>query len=325
MEEDKLIELRISGLKDAAARARLAFFISIFACGTVLITIYNNYLQWNRIGLDANQGLIEWRIPTDPSHDVRDPSPIPALTREQVEEFTSFEGWKKQQRSRSDGLAADAKKQDAQGQAENTAINLSWLGIKLNSADLDVFGTAGLFLTSMYYLLCVRRMHLDLTSLADGMTQDSIAKQYIYLGAQQSFVLNVAADHYLLPAAPDRPTARGVDLSRWVFPKLTFLPFATMLVLILSDWSYVFIQQGNKFGGGWWWLTHLRPEFIAELVICHLCAILGTVLIFSFCRSTHRLQGGSVGGMEILARTAAAEAENVHGVVAPPDDASDPG
>src|SRR5271166_4898121 len=106
METDKLIDLHVSGVKEASARARLAFFIMVFGCGMVLVTLYNNYFQWNRIDQEPARGLKVW--PKYVDHAAETGNPYGIKPEEQ-----------KKQRERAYALTEESSKQDARDQAEN--------------------------------------------------------------------------------------------------------------------------------------------------------------------------------------------------------------
>ena len=286
MDEDKIIDLRVSGVKEAAARARLAFFITVFACGTIIITLYNNYFQWNRISLDPARGLSVWRRPVDQTEAVANPFKLTPQEQDHI-------------RKRANDLNDEYSRQDARDQTENQTISLSWLGIKLSSADMDVFGSLGLFITSMYYLLCVRRMALEIESLITSVKgSDATTLDYVYLGVRQSFVLNVDADDDLIyntsAAKRARNRDRGVSLSHWLFPKLRFLPAVTILLNLGSDWYYALVQEGSTYGGGFWWLRNLTLTFQLQFLLMTLLATVVGIGILLLNISTHRLEGNAV-------------------------------
>jgi hypothetical protein len=46
MTDESVLDMRIAGVGKAAARARVAFFIMLFACGAIICAVYSNYFTW---------------------------------------------------------------------------------------------------------------------------------------------------------------------------------------------------------------------------------------------------------------------------------------
>ena len=82
MSEFRLLQLRVRGIKDGAARARFAFFIMLFSCGAIIFTLYNNYFAWNRIRLSPTEGLTEWKARTSAAEPAAPPAPAGAMARQ---------------------------------------------------------------------------------------------------------------------------------------------------------------------------------------------------------------------------------------------------
>lgn len=328
---EKLIELRVQGIKEAAARARLAFFITIFACGTILITIYNNYFPWNRIVTTPNQGLTEWPQPNLGADEVHDPAPPQGLNDDRLKEWAArLENEKTARTNTAKELSREGHKESVKNLQDDQAIAISLLGIRLSSADLDIFGSIGVFITSMYYLLSVRRLSLEVESLlteAEDPVVDLQARWFVYEGVRQSYVLNTEAQEALISpdamqgSAGDIPsrartsltTGRkvltageatpGIGLSRWLFPKLTYLPVFTIAIMLLSDWYYVQVQVGNDYGSWWWWWTHLAGTFKLQFVIMEAVAVLVGLGILRLNLGTSRLQHGAVARMNAFLKS----------------------
>ena len=315
MQIDDVTAMRVRGISEAAARARLAFFIMLFACGALVTALYNNYFTWNRLMLAENRGMTVWPVPSSASG-VRDPEPRADLPPDERNE------WRKEL---AEIKAARAKERDDARQARNAQtasniadyqdITISWLGIKFSSGDADVLGALGLFVTSMYYLLCVRRMALETETLLHDvgpnaaldfedkavLRQDVNRRAAIYLGVRQSYVLDSVVDADLATELTNRSASGrmrqdfGLRLISGLFPVMTFLPLFTLMAAIVSDWVHLVIQIGSDHPGPWWWLTNLTREFRTQFVVMHLFALVMAVLIwrlnlttYQFARNTSR-------------------------------------
>jgi hypothetical protein len=292
VDDEKIIDLRVQGIKEASTRARVAFFIMVFACGTIIVTLYNNYFMWNRIFLDPARGLVEWPSPRDTAAGVQDPAPPSGLTG------AALEGWKQKltesKRKRlelSERLGEELRKQDMHNLSDNEGISISLLGIKMSSGDLDIFGTAALLLISMYYLLCVRRMGLEMGSLfRDIARSDALARRYVYMGVRQSYVLNAAADERTgNPEFGNLRIDNAIAVSSWLFQNMTFLPTVTIATMIAMDWYFLFVRAS-----GFWWLTHLSPEYRYQFLLMNTFAMVVGYVTFLLNRGTSDLQQKAV-------------------------------
>jgi hypothetical protein len=290
MDDDKILDLRIVGVRESSGRTRAAFFIMVFACGTILVTLYNNYFVWSRIFLDPSRGLMEWPVPTDPASGVRDPSPPSALSGEKLNGWRArLEESKKKRTELADRLGEELRKQDVRSVSENEGISIPLLGIKLSSGDLDIFGCIVLLFASMYYLLCVRRMSQEVLSLLqDARRLGGDARRFVYVGVRQSFVLNAATEETAGSIEPGETWIdRCVTISSRLFQNLAYLPTITIGALVASDW-YLVIRNGS------WWLTHLSPEYRNQFLLMDAFAVLVGCATMMLNRSTKALQRKAV-------------------------------
>ena len=288
MDDEKTIDLRVQGIREASTRARVAFFIMLFACGTIIVTLYNNYFMWNRIFLDPTRGLIEWPLPRDTAAGIQDPAPPPGLTGAALDEWKEKLTKSKNKRLKlSEKLGEELRKQDIHNLADNEGISISLLGIKMSSGDLDIFGTAALLLISMYYLLCVRRMGLEIGSLFRDIGRfDITARRYVYMGVRQSYVLNAAADEGTHnPESGNVRIDKAIAVSSWLFQNMTFLPSVTIAIMIAMDWYFLFVRAR-----GFWWLTHLAPEYRYQFLLMNTFAMVVGYATFLMNRGTREFQ-----------------------------------
>ena len=239
------------------------FFIMLFACGAILLPLYNNYFGWNRIEQAENQGLKEWPTPRNFFGDhIADP-PIPkGLSKAETDRWREELEKEKADRKRiSASTSREVETEDLRNLSDSQIVSISLLGIKLSASDLDIFGSIALLLISMYYLLCVRRVTIETVAVfEEAASLELPARKYVYTGIRQSYVLNSAVDgidglHPLSghseQAAGTRPATR---LSRWLFQYLTFVPVFTILAMLASDWYYLDRSDWQSFsavpGGG---------------------------------------------------------------------------
>jgi hypothetical protein len=282
MTEADLLSMRIRAIGEGATRSRLAFFIMLFASASILIAVFDNYFAWNRIKLASNMGL-----------SVSPPSKAP----------------------NGDKLKQEMDAQTVRNMADYQDITVSWLGIKFSSSDEDVLGSLALFFTSMYYLLCIRRVSLETQSLIqevspsppvaavsgsrspDGrLSEELLRRRAVYFGVRQSYVLNSAIDEKLASrlGSTERSNEQhpdfGLRLLGHLFPILTFLPLLTVLLCLVSDWYYVLVQNSEDYGSGWWWFTHLTPEFLAQFIVMEMIAVVLGVFIWRMNQTTYQFE-----------------------------------
>jgi hypothetical protein len=168
-------------------------------------------------------------------------------------------------------LSFESRKESAKDVKDFQAINVSLLGIKFSSVDLDIFGAIALFFFSAYYLLCVRRMSLEMESMYVENTKLSpIQQRYVYHGIRQSYVLNTTGEVDGIGGRPSEVerlarSEPALHFARWLFPKVTFLPFLTVGLMIYSDWHFVFVSIRNTYGSSLRWWSHLVDEFRWQL------------------------------------------------------------
>jgi hypothetical protein len=153
MNSDDLIKLRLHAIADASARSRLAFFIMVVAAGTIVVATYNNYFAWNRIYTDLTRGRIEPTL-ASPCLASAWSDPLPPDGSRRIEWEVAIRQERDKVCEQSVTLRDETSKEEARRLADNNSISLPWLGITLQSSDLDIFGSIGLFIASMYYLLC---------------------------------------------------------------------------------------------------------------------------------------------------------------------------
>jgi hypothetical protein len=296
MNADSVIEMRVRGAQEAASRARLAFLITIVACGTILVAIYNNYFAWNRIYLDQKRGLIQpvLRQPCLPS-EFAAPTPPKGLTPTQTAEWTEAIQRQRDHVCETVGdLQRESNREDAKHLSDNNAISLPWLGISLGSADLDIFGSLGLYVACVYYLLCLRRLSRDIGSLlADSDRAEVIDRRYVYLGIRQALVLNIDADD----AAP--MSGNSGDVVRGLPSLLRILKFGPVMVIacmVVSDWWYL---HTISYQGGWqsWW-ENLQPEFKVQFVLGSAIAIAVGLAILVLNQKAHTFERGIAEAMK---------------------------
>ncbi|HTS67403.1 MAG TPA: hypothetical protein VMO17_00345, partial [Terriglobia bacterium] len=209
---------------------------------------------------------------------------------------------KKDLQSWTQKLEYESDAQEARNLSDNQAISISLLGIKLGSADMDIFGALGLLMTSTYYLLCMRRMSGELGSLlSDVDRRDDVESRYLILGARQSYVLNAAvAEDVVYPdnlAPAIRRDFLAIRLSRGLFSMLTFLPSITALMILTSDWYYLLTQIPQSYGSTSWWWSHLGPEFKRQFIVMHTMAWIAGVGIFLMNSAVYRIQRESAARM----------------------------
>src|SRR5262249_11638010 len=145
-------------------------------------------------------------------------------------------------------IEKEYQKEKVRKLADDGEIDISLLGIHLGAADLDFFGSAGLLFAAIFYLLCLRREHHEIRSLANEVSAiKGIDRHYVYLGLRQSFVVNTSADPE--PAAKKRL----IDHFEEWFSSLAYLPAVATLGIVVGNLLFLW---SAKEGGSWTVLWH---------------------------------------------------------------------
>jgi hypothetical protein len=276
MNPDSVIEMRIRGAQEAASRARLAFLVTIVACGTIMIALYNSYFAWNRMLVDPKRGLAH-PIMTRPclASDFVEPAMPEKLSPQQASEWAEAMKIKRTRMCETVGdLQKESDKEDVKHVSDSNSISLPWLGISLGSADLDIFGSFGLYIACGYYLLCMRRLNRDVrTLLMESAEAELSVRRYVYFGIRQALVLSGDADD----ANPDGGSrvVRGLQTS---FSLLKFLPITVIGCMLAADWWYL---HTISYQGGWaaWW-QNLQADFKVQFVLGSAAALIVGFVVF---------------------------------------------
>ena len=149
----------------------MAFFLSVLGAIIVVVTLYNEQLAWNWMYLEDHEGMNAWIEPLDQTP--TDPRDV---------ELRKQRGERDSEQTRLT--------------VQNTETNIGLLGVRIDSADLTVFGSLAMLILSMYFCLCTRRVNHDVGFALREMAArtdpgKTDAMQYVLLGIKQGFVFNV--------------------------------------------------------------------------------------------------------------------------------------
>jgi len=163
---------------------------------------------------------------------------------------------------------------------DSTYVGNSLLGIRIGSGDIAVVGSLALYLFAWYHFFCVRRENHEIGSLLrDTHKSDKQTRYVVHYGIRSFMVFNPVSRN---DAAIDdlyKPNAReSLFFARSAFQLLIWLPFATILFVIVSDgaWAASFTSEGRSrmFSA---LPFYLQLEFLVQtsLAIAAACGIFG--------------------------------------------------
>jgi hypothetical protein len=143
MGSDSILRLTVEGISHSCKRARVAFFVALVGATVVGVTLYNAQLAWNFMWLADRNGMKDWKW----SEPFKQPVPAGDPEHELKDEFNS--------------RIVESDLEQARLTVQNTEANIGLLGIRIDSADLTVFGSLAMLVLSAYLCLCARRVNHD--------------------------------------------------------------------------------------------------------------------------------------------------------------------
>jgi hypothetical protein len=214
MNEPEYLKLRMESLRDAAGRARLAYIVLTTAALAVMVTAWNSYLSWCDFPAFENV----W-----PEKDGHTLKALAAVHTAQIDKWISSR-W----------------------------LTVGPLGIQIGSDDLAVWGSLGLAMIAIWFLISVRlENHIVAWLLTDTLESDTQLRREIFIGILSRLlfvrVTQTDAPYDRLPAklavsehAPD--TSAFYTFFRRSSVWLLFLPAAAITLIIALDvasWHFI--------------------------------------------------------------------------------------
>jgi hypothetical protein len=268
MDADPILKLRVEGIIDSGKRARVAFFVALIGAGIVAATLYNDRLAWNWMALDDHHGMDAWTgqpgpRPTDP-RDV-------ALAELRTE-------WDKEQTRLT---------------VQNTEANIGLLGVRIDSADLTIFGSLAMLVLSIYFCLCARRINQDVGFAlreTDARTDPgkADAMRYILLGVKQALVLNTQSERNILFMGEADETPVWVARVAGIYGALGYAPAIAVACILVSDITWIVSREPDLTS----WLKHVRTLYIVKLAVTESIAAVTLFVVVRLNSLTNRFQTG---------------------------------
>jgi hypothetical protein len=229
--ELKTVEIRLNGIKEATHRSRFVFLVMTVVASTILLTVWNNCLSWER-GMAFSLNKLH-ESPNDPAS---------ASLRILVNEWIRSLG-----------------------------VSIGLLGSRVSGSDLSIIGSACLIVVMTWYFYSQRRENRAIVSLLqdcyEGYEGKRVSKticSMVFAGIVHSLVFIDLGKGDKPVSGLERSEKQGqgkkenIFLIRSVIKALVYLPPITIFLVIITDVVSLYIDSPFRPPGS---LNHNLEEF----------------------------------------------------------------
>lgn len=254
LSDDALLKARLDAIGEAQRRSRLALFLSTVACAAILAAEWNSYLSWDR----------QWAT--------RANKPTHWAQREVLSE--QVKSW-----------------------LETNTVSVALIGLRVSVSDAAVLGSIILVVFSYYLCMSLRRENEEIGTLLIEMSSAKHGRVerrqlFVRLRATTVFSETTTNDAPITTLKPNRPVKR-ILFARPVLEILTFLPVVTVVVIVLSDMYFAFVDvspQRQNMSPAWF---ELSEQYQWQLILMDAFALIAAMIILNFCRYASRYRRGT--------------------------------
>jgi hypothetical protein len=285
--ELETIKLRLEGARQAIARSRYTFLVSIIACVAILVTVWNAYMSPDS----------EFALQPHWSHDKQF---SPDMQKERLADL-------EQRHIPADKVTevTDHVQQEIVSEwVKNQVISVGLLGIRISVGDFSVLGSLSLLIASIWFFFSIRAENLSIGNLLKHAYKfpDWDDRYLVYQGIVNHVV-------FLAMGRGDRPISdfrtedieggSSVPLMRGLVKLLILLPAITIFLVVAAD-LWTLFRSPSPFRPSsvplWkvldssdvWWL--LGTDGFALLLF--LATVVISVKILKFAGASGELLGG---------------------------------
>ena len=264
--------MRLDAVREATNRSRFVFLVMTIAAVTVLVSLWNSTLAWDRgfafetvsrvANSNENNGGVssEWRSKVSDNQSV--------VTREWLSKLN---------------------------------ISVGLFGIHVGAADLAVVGSTGLIIIMVWFFFSQRRENRAVVGLLRYCRQrieedqfDKDRANYVYAGIVQSILfIDMGGGDEPMNLVPDKADPRTNKVIRGILKWLVFLPPLTILAIILSDCISLLTQSfARESVDPLWkelWANSGKHKLdISKIILFELFAIWSCAYTFRLCKKCRR-------------------------------------
>jgi hypothetical protein len=230
--ELKTIELRLNAVRDATQRSRFVFIVMTIMTATILISLWNAMLSW-----DGDMAL-ELRPQLSP---IASPAPSPAASPTPM---TDQDRRASLVKANQDTVTSEWLK--------NLVVSVGLLGIRISTNDLAVVGSASSIVIMVWFFFSQRRENRAIVGLlrdcSKRVMRGQLSKdvgEMVYEGVVQNivFIDMGGGDAPLRGLSADTTQSERNRFVRTILTGLVFLPPITIILIVVSDLSSVFLTR----------------------------------------------------------------------------------
>lgn len=221
--ELETIKLRLEGVRQAIARSRYTFLVSIIACVAILVTVWNAYMSPDS----------EFALQPHWSHDKQFG---PAMQKQRLADLEQ----RNVPAEKITEVTDHVQKEIVSEWVKNQVISVGLLGIRISVADFSVLGSLSLFIASIWLFFSVRTENLSIGNLLKHAYQfPEWNDRYLVYQGIVNHVVFLALGRGDQPITDfttnDSEGGSNVPLMRSLVKLLILLPAITIFLVVVAD------------------------------------------------------------------------------------------